>query len=40
VLLAALATELVLFQRRQLAIAPEQLKASWAGLVCALLGGA
>jgi AcrR family transcriptional regulator len=40
VLLAALATELVLFQRRDLAITPEQLKASWAGLVVALLGDA
>ena len=37
VLLGALATELVLFQRRDLAIAPERLKASWAGLVSALL---
>jgi AcrR family transcriptional regulator len=38
VLLGALTAELVLFQRRDLEIAPEQLKASWAGLVAALLG--
>jgi AcrR family transcriptional regulator len=38
VLLAALATELVLFQRRELAIAPERLKESWGGLVTGLLG--
>jgi AcrR family transcriptional regulator len=37
VLLGALTAELVLFQRRELAIAPDQLKASWARLIASLL---
>jgi AcrR family transcriptional regulator len=38
VLLGALATELVLFQRRDLALSPQQLQARWRELVTALLG--
>jgi AcrR family transcriptional regulator len=38
VLLGALTAELVLFQRRVLEISPDQLKASWAGLIVSLLG--
>jgi AcrR family transcriptional regulator len=38
VLLGALTAELVLFQRRELEIASDRLKASWAGLIAALLG--
>jgi len=38
VLLGALTAELVLFQRRELAIPSDQLKASWAGLIVSLLG--
>jgi AcrR family transcriptional regulator len=37
VLLGALVTELVLFQRRDLSMSPEQLKACWGELVRALL---
>jgi AcrR family transcriptional regulator len=37
VLLAALSSELVLFQRREQAIAPEQLAHDWSGLVRTLL---
>ena len=37
VLLGALASELVLFQRRELALAPAELNAAWAGLVGKLL---
>jgi AcrR family transcriptional regulator len=37
VLLGALATELVLFQRRELQMTPAQLKARWGELVAALL---
>jgi AcrR family transcriptional regulator len=38
VLLGALTAELVLFQRREMAIPPDRLKAGWAGLVVSLLG--
>jgi hypothetical protein len=38
VLLGALTAELVLFQRRELAIPSDQLKVSWAGLIASLLG--
>jgi len=38
VLLGALTAELVLFQRREMAIAPDRLKAGWAGLIASLLG--
>lgn len=38
VLLGALTAELVLFQRRELEISTDQLKASWAGLIASLLG--
>jgi len=37
VLLGALVSELVLFQRRELAMSPEQLKACWGALVGRLL---
>jgi AcrR family transcriptional regulator len=37
VLLGALVTELVLFQRRELAMSPAYLKRCWSELVCALL---
>jgi AcrR family transcriptional regulator len=37
VLLAALSSELVLFQRRERAIAPERLARDWSELVCTLL---
>jgi AcrR family transcriptional regulator len=40
VLLAALTAELVLFQRREMAIAPDRLKDGWAGLIVSLLGSA
>jgi AcrR family transcriptional regulator len=38
VLLGALTAELVLFQQREMAIAPDRLKAGWAGLIASLLG--
>jgi AcrR family transcriptional regulator len=38
VLLGALTAELVLFQRREMAIPPDRLKAGWAGLIASLLG--
>jgi AcrR family transcriptional regulator len=37
VLLGALTAELVLFQRRELEIPADRLKASWAALICSLL---
>ncbi len=39
VLLGALVSELVLFQRRELGLSQAELKRSWAELVCALLPG-
>ena len=38
VLLGTLTAELVLFQRREMAISPDRLKAGWAGLIASLLG--
>jgi AcrR family transcriptional regulator len=38
VLLGALASELVLFQRRELALSPQQLRSCWGELVARLLG--